>query len=110
MTHNSHLNALTKTQVINMEHSQSLYNQLKTVQLSYDLSLNHIRSLYKTRIGKWPSKKIEEYWGYEKVTDDVIEYMNTIKREYCEDHGYEFIHPYMKSWCDHELFRLHRIK
>lgn len=42
-----------------MEHSQSFYNHLKSVQLAYDLSLSYVRSLYKARIGKWASKNIE---------------------------------------------------
>ena len=93
-----------------MEHSQSFYNQLKSVQLAYDLSLSCVRSLYKARIGKWASKNIEANWRFVVVTDDVINYMNDTKKKYCEEHGYEFNKPYTKSWCNHELLRLHGIK
>ena len=93
-----------------MEHSQSFYNQLKSVQLAYDLSLSYVRSLYKNHIGVWASKQIETDWKFETATQETINILNEIKGGYCNRKGFEFNHPYMKSWVDHELLRVHGIK
>lgn len=93
-----------------MEHDQSFFNQLKSVQLAYDLPLSAVRVTYRGKLGKWASKQIESCWRYEVVTQETIDYLNEIKKKFCDDNGYEFNHPHMKSWVDHELLRIHAIK